>query len=207
MAFGQQLAQLLHTWCECSTKLENSWGELVYDIHASISTLKCLQEFIDEDKVTSDGAFKVFTSAALDEVEALRLKCDLIFKAVILLIQKAVEDKKKKERNTHAKKKEKQTPNVDDESNLLIGPVPDLTSDKTLMGFHVWILEMDSKLGSSEHIKHCKEQLCWVMKGLVLQLQIARLARIQQSRYELNPSFRASRILNFWPPQPPARPF
>lgn len=181
MAFGQQLAQLFHAWCEFSSMAEDCLEDLVSDIQRSVSALKYLQDLVDEDKADSDGAFKVFTPAALDQIDALGLKCDLIFKAVMLLISRAAEARKLESNANKGEDEDKGSdkPKADGESDLLIGPVPDPASHKTL-GLFAWVGEKWSWL--SDRVRHCQEQLRWVRKGLLLQLQIAKLARLQLSR-------------------------
>lgn len=203
MAFGQNLAQILHTWCEFGEAPARKWHGFVSDVQGSISALGCLQDLVDVDKAASDGAFKVFTPAALDEVEALGLKCGLILKAVVLLIQKAIEDEKRKT-NTNVEKDGKEKPKQECKPNLLDGPIPDLASDKMVMGFYMWI--DDDCFGYSDRVEHCEAQLRWVKKGLMLQLQIARLARMQVLRYEPNCSPHPV-LGDLWPPRPSDRQF
>lgn len=197
VAFGQQLANLLHTWTALSWQAGKNLKDVLYDIEASTSALSQLQVILESDKVSQT---KVFKPAGLEEIETLTVKCHLIFQAVILLVHKAAERKKQEDAKDESDddaddsgsefssgvkvfkgRKEKKTRFGDDEaseeekSELLVGPVPSLTSTKTfgligtLGGQWVWL---------ENRIDHCQTQLKWVRKGLLLHLQMGRLAAL-----------------------------
>lgn len=190
VAFGLQLTNnLFPLWFEISTKAKNHLQKVFYGIQASTSALKQLQDLVDQDKLAAEGTYKIFTAAALEEIEVLGLKCDLLFRAIILLLLKASEREYKENldgywsggrRYSKLNKQAEEELKADNEPDLLIGPIPDLTSLATLKRI------ADTKWSWLEaRIKHCEEQLRWVSKGLQLQLRIARLAQLQQpSRYE-----------------------
>lgn len=91
VVFGQQLANLLHTWTTLSWKAARDIKQILHDIEGSTSALVQLQVILESDKASQTKTFK---PAGLEEIETLTLKCHLIFQAVILLIQKAAERKK-----------------------------------------------------------------------------------------------------------------
>lgn len=201
VAFGQQLANLLHAWTAVSWKVGRNTKDVLYDIEASTSALSQLQVILKNDK---ESQFKIFKPAGLEEIETLTLKCYLIFQAVILLFQRAAERKKKEDAEdesdndsddsgSHASseaEKDKKAKSADDEasedtkSELLIGPVPSLTSSKTfgliglLRGQWDWL---------ENRIDHCQTQLKWIRKGLMLHLQMGRLTALANKYYTLNP--------------------
>ncbi|KAJ4393065.1 hypothetical protein N0V93_002272 [Gnomoniopsis smithogilvyi] len=105
-----------------------------------------------------ENAIAIFTSAGHQEIETLAIKCNLIFKAVILLGQKAMErsapdsadlddiDRRvsvwarfphaspslKKSSMEQVKDEEDEKDEAEEKSELLSGPLPDLTSPQTM---------------------------------------------------------------------------
>lgn len=185
VAFGQQLANIFHTWYEFTSKAETHLDQVLYDVEASTSALKHLEDLIEQDKTAAEGTRKIFTAAGLEEIECLATKCNLLFKAIILLVQKSSERKESSDSdddddNDDDNDKSKVETKTDYKYDLLIGPIPDLQSMKTLglvlrFNYSNWDWLED-------RITHCQEQLRYVRKGLLLHLQIARLSQLQ-SRY------------------------
>lgn len=185
VAFGQQLANVFHVWFEMESKARTNLSPVLHDVEASTSALKHLQDVVDQDKAAVEGTTRVLTADALQEIETQAIKCDLIFKAIILLIQQAAkkkdtgsddddEGKDDGGKETGEKNRGEET---DHKVDLLIGPVPDLASPKTVglvcgMNRKKWNW-LDSRL------THCQEQLRWVRKGLFVQLQITKIAQSQ----------------------------
>lgn len=190
VAFGLQLSNnLFPLLFELSNRAKTELEEVFYSIHASTSALKQLQDLVDQDKLAAEGTYKIFTAAALEEFETLGLKCDLLFKAIILLLVKASERQYKENngkywsggrRYSRLNKEAEEEPKADNETHLLAGPIPDPTSLTTLKCFA--LIEGDTWSWLEARIEHCEEQLRWVSKGLHLQLRIARLAQLQQPR-------------------------
>lgn len=185
MVFGQQLTSLIHNWSELTPKKETCLERIIIDIGAVTSALSQLFVFLEQDKVSLNH---IFTSAGHQEIKTLTIKGNLIFKAVIILFQKATErkdpnsgdgdrkvsscfDAKSKEPSEKIRDDEKSQP--DENLGLLVGPVPSLTSIKTfgligrLHGQWQWL---------SKRLGHCQTQLEWVRKGLQLYVQMGRVA-------------------------------
>lgn len=168
VVFGQQLAGLCHIWLELKSRADDVL-EIMYMIEATTSTLSQLHAILEQDRVSHS---KVFTSAGHQDIEALSLKCNIIFKAVILLVQKAADRNKESPDDQENKRYEKGLDSAEETSNLLTGEVPSLTSTKTLgligrVSGQWWWLE--------NRIDHCHMQLRWVKTGLLLHQQMARL--------------------------------
>lgn len=184
VAFGQQLANTFHVWSEISSTAETHLDQVLCDIEASTSALQHLQALIDKDKTAAEGVKKIFTAAGLEEIEGLATKCDLLFKAIILLVQKASERKTTADSDDDdddSKEKPDEKSKTDYKAELLTGPVPDPASMKTF-GL---CARLDRSKWSwlDDRITHCQEQLRYVRKGLFLHLQVARLSQ-SQGRYK-----------------------
>lgn len=198
VTFGQNLANLVHTWYEVSSRTERELDQVLYDIQASTSALKHLVDLLEADKGQQDAEKKVFTPEACREVELLAVKCNVLFKALILLVQRAVERKveivdgdeaetdgedKKKESDEEGKEQvdesgEKKTEAKEPkEPALLSGDVVDLNSMKALS----LTARLNRKKWSwlEDRVTMCQEQLRWVRKVLLLHLQIAKFAQLQ----------------------------
>lgn len=193
-AFGQQLQNIFHTWVGIIPMLNSGefFQQLVYEIAASTSALQQLQTFVERDGAAHQaGGSDTFKQAGLEEIEALANKCNRIFRAVILLLQKAVDQKESKPEDDEDEKDEERK--ADDESYLLIGPVPDLTSMKTL-GLLNRVRGV--ALGGEwleNRMQYCQEQLTWVRKSLLLTLQMGRLVQLENEYVTAPPISRVQR--------------
>lgn len=191
-AFGQQLAGLFQLWTDM---LNDTDDQIIHDIEASVNALRQLKIFLDQEKTSTA---KIFTSAGHQDIEALTIKCNLIFKAIILIFQKATEKKDPDttdsngdvDRNTSVSGKvldsiseKKRIPDEaaeetgnekspEEKSNLLVGPVPSLTSTKT-MGLIGKL--RDNKDWLESRMEPCEIQLRWIRKSLLLHVQMGRL--------------------------------
>lgn len=198
VAFGKQLVSLFHIWIDITSKADDHLDNVVYDIAASTSALDQLSVYLEQDRTSPT---QIFTSAGHQEIESLATRCNLIFKAVIQLAQKAADRKTSdseksedadrqvwnwygaKKSNGPRKSKKSKKERLEDEkaererkanekSELLIGPVPNLNSLKTLgligrlSGMWDWL---------SNRITHCQRQLRWIRKSLLLHVQMGRL--------------------------------
>ncbi|PSR99113.1 hypothetical protein BD289DRAFT_424611 [Coniella lustricola] len=196
-AFGQQLANVLRPWNEVIDRHE--FFDLTFStIQSTNSTLEQLEGLLLVAPSSQEGVATpspVFTTAGQETIESLSQKCNIIMKAIILLLQKVPEDKKSEDvekpvdnasKQTNATKTDNANPKAQDNekkaadsnSSLLTGTVPDLSSIKTLgmlRNFskrHRWL---------EARLFYCAEQLAWVNKSLVLHLQMGRLAQLQNS--------------------------
>lgn len=212
VTFGQQLANLLETWSQVFNKLPEMTG-LVYDVQSTTSNLKQLDILLclgSQSKEAEKGATTqpVFTAAGRDAIVALSLKCNIILKALILIIQRAAERKddedEEEKKEVKLESKGRQEPNVangnaeDEQKNeegqnqaansklLLTGTMPNLDSIKTLGLLRTFKDQAD---WIDERVTCCTEQLGWINKSLVLHLQMGRLAQLQNRFGCLSDSF------------------
>ncbi|KAJ4416802.1 hypothetical protein N0V82_006531 [Gnomoniopsis sp. IMI 355080] len=212
-------ADLMHCLADESLTADHL-DKVIYDIEASTSALSQLNVILDQDKTSTT---QVFTSAGHQDIETLAIKCNLIFKALILIIEKATVrneaqkltgtndiDRKvsswagssgvlprpmgypKKQAKDEGQEQEEveKDGNDDEKSKLLIGPVPDLTSPKS-MGL---IGKISGRISGwswlSNRITYCQVQLRWVRKSLLLHVQMGRLTCLaNQSSAIANGSF------------------
>lgn len=193
VAFGQQLAGLFQLWTDMQNSSRND--HITNDIEASVNALGQLKAFLDQEKTSTA---KIFTSAGHQDIEALTIKCNLIFKAIILIVQKASEKKIPETTDSNnvadgnksvsgkvfgSISGKKQFPNEgagktgndkipEKKSDLLEGPVPSLTSTKT-MGLIGKVRDKKDWLDS--RVESCEFQLRWIRKSLLLHVQMGRL--------------------------------
>lgn len=194
VAFGQQLAGLFQLWADMRNSRDESISK---DIEASTNALTQLEILLDQERASPT---KIFTSAGQQEIEALTIKCNLIFKALILIVQKAADREKLESRDSNDVNHErivftktigkgsskKRIPNqearqagteesAEEESDLLVGPVPDLTSTEA-MGLIGNLPSDRDRLDWLKHRgEHCSVQLTWIRKSLLLYVQMGRL--------------------------------
>lgn len=195
VAFGRQLAGLFRLW----TDMQRSSDEpITTDVEASTNALTQLEILLDQERTSP---VKIFTSAGHQELEGLTTKCNLIFKAVILIVQKATETKipesgdsndvnprrivfkqkfgkaspTQRASNEEAREAEADK-SVEDNSGLLVGTVPDLTSTKAMGLIGNLPRDRDTKDWLENRIEHCEVQLRWIRKSLLLHVQMGRLS-------------------------------
>lgn len=89
VAFGMQLATTLQTYMELTIEANEALHDIVFDINATASTLKQLQDIIDDDKEAAmrDSRRHVFQNVT--NVEVLALKCKKVYVKIIELVLKA----------------------------------------------------------------------------------------------------------------------
>lgn len=175
VAFGQKLADLLQTIVELnlSAAVQTSLKTVLQDVLVTSGTLRQLQDLmVDESVGPGQIARPTVTSACLDDVEKLAVKCELIYKTIMLISSKAVARDKSKDDDSELSGLE----NLKNE--LLIGPIPDPSSIKSIR------LVGTSGFGNQrewveERIDRCQEQLKWIGMGLLVHLHIFKLVKQQ----------------------------
>ncbi|KAL1881251.1 hypothetical protein Daus18300_001103 [Diaporthe australafricana] len=180
VAFGQKLADLLQTIVELnlSDAVQTSLKSVLHDVLITSGTLRQLQDLmVDEAVGPGQIARPAVTSACLNDVEKLAVKCDLIYKTVMLISQKAVARDK-------SKGDDSELPSLEDLKNeLLIGPIPDPSSVKSIRlvgtsGFG------DQREWVENRLDRCQEQLQWIGMGLLVHLHIFKLVKQQLGTVE-----------------------
>lgn len=86
---GVQLGTQLQTYMELAQEAEDELHDIVFDINATSAALKQLHTIIDNDRNAEDPTTNIFKDDGVREVEMLALKCDAIYKNIIMLIQRA----------------------------------------------------------------------------------------------------------------------
>lgn len=177
VAFGQKLEMLLQTWVDLSLGWGSNLRPILSDISTTCSVIQQLQNLVYIDQVAVQGqpAAEILTKTGHQELETLAIKCNLLYKIVMLLLQRAAD--KTKEPSTNE--------NVEGESlksKLLMGSIPDPSALRSL-----GILR---KCDDQEHwldlrLDRCKEQLRWVKQALFIILHVVKLARLE-AMYVLN---------------------
>lgn len=91
VSFGLSLAKTLQAFIDSVIEAEETITLIVADVNATASTLKRLQDFIDEDKTTSQEEHRatVFNATGIQEIGACALQCQKIYFQIIFLIEKA----------------------------------------------------------------------------------------------------------------------
>lgn len=176
LAFGTRLDNLLLLWFGMAPKLKNVLVDLLGASQTCTTALRSLQEVLTEDDLASKDGDRIFTRAALEDIESFAIKCDLVYRAIILLLQKGAEDHKSESATDHNDNASSQDEKPDYKTDLLTRPVPDLSSPKTLglisklRGHHCtgWL---------TKALDHCADQLFWIQQRLLVHLQVAKYAR------------------------------
>lgn len=184
LAFGEQVNNLLLLWCGMASKTGDVFLEFLAVSQICTGSLRPLQELIDEDGMISLEVNRIFTRAGLEEIESLAFKCKLVYRAAVLVIQKAAEDQKS-ESTADTNKNSPGDEKTDHKTDLLEGPVPDLSSMKTL-GLLSKFRGQRSRGWLNQRLDHCGEQLLWINRSLLVHLQIAKVARLYVQLHALN---------------------
>lgn len=174
VAFGQKLANLLQTLVELNPRRGVDLEEVMHDILGTSGTLRQIQDLMGLDEAMGFGQTPqpTVTSAYLNEIETLAVKCDLIYKTIMLIAQKAVARDK-------AKKDDAELPNLENlKSELLVSPIPDPGSIKSIRLFAI-VGSDDQERWIDSRIERCQEQLQWIRMGLLVHLHILKLAQLQ----------------------------
>lgn len=183
-----------------SSVAEEHLGLVVHDIEASTSALSQLIVLLDQE---DSSTTRIFTSIGRQEIDILAIKCNLIFKALILLFEKAAE------------RKFRNTTNSGDGANKVSGwdglfgpPKKGSTRLVKVVQDEQAKTAEDNKANEHEHeqllvgqvpdlttpktmgligrlgdtwdwlsnrISYCQIQLRWVWKSLLLHVQMGRL--------------------------------
>jgi hypothetical protein len=150
VAYGLQLASSLQTYEQGYSSAKEKLCELGVDISATASALLQLQHVIESDK---DLSTKVLKDEGVQEIEDVAAQCENIYKTVIILVNKA------------GKSANKGKVTAD------FGDRPILKPSNLLWDLRwKWL---------RPRIKRIQEQIRWVKMKILLNLQLAGLAKVQ----------------------------
>ncbi|KAK7699787.1 hypothetical protein SLS64_011399 [Diaporthe eres] len=91
VSFGLGLAKSLQAFIDSVIEAEETITLIVAEVNATASTLKRLQDFIDQDKTTSEEEHRatVFNGTGIREIAVCALQCQKIYVQIIILIEGA----------------------------------------------------------------------------------------------------------------------
>ena len=153
IAYGLQLSTNLETYAEGFSEAEEKLYDLSADISASAAALIQLQQVVEIDNVTPEGSIRVLKEEGRQEIENVAEQCEKIYKTVIIIVNKA---------GTSANK---------GKFAADFGERPVLKPSSLLRDLRwPWL---------SPRIKRIDEQLRWVKMKVLLNLQLAEIAKVQ----------------------------
>lgn len=180
VALGEQLNNVLVVWKSMSKKMRYVFVCMIDSTYICTATFRSLQVILAEDELLAPNDVRIFTSAGLEQIKTLAIKCDLIYKAAILMIQKAAERQTSKTPAAAAGDNEDNPSDkeTDYKTQTILRPVPDLSSTKILGLFGKLQDDETSRDWLEKRLDHCAEQLMWIKCSLLVHLQIANHARL-----------------------------
>lgn len=91
VSFGLGLAKSLQAFIDSVIEADETITLIVAEVNATASTLKRLQDFIDQDKAASEQEHRatVFNSTGIREIGVCALQCQKIYVQIIILIERA----------------------------------------------------------------------------------------------------------------------
>lgn len=173
VSFGLGLAKSLQAFVDSVIEAEETIILIVAEVNATASTLKRLQDFIEQDKATSEQQHRatVFNDLGLKEIGACALQCQKIYVQIIVLIEKAsMQDGKEGSKDVRP-----QAPAAGD-PNAAAVRLAVFSKNVTKLGRKMrwpWL---------EPRIKRCQEHLGRLKVSLMLSLQVFFIAE-SRSRY------------------------
>lgn len=150
VALGLQLSTSLHTYVEAVLEAKDRLRDVAIDISSTASTLKQLKALVDAD---ANQTTKVFRDDGLNEVNSLSVSCGKAYSLIVVLLTKAGTPRARGKITAES-----------------IDPLELKTSVLTRhMRWH-WL---------APRIKRCQVQLRLFKTKLLLNLQLAQLAKVQ----------------------------
>lgn len=174
VALGQRFASLLQTLIELNPTSQDDLKDLYFDVESTSATLRQLQDLMSLDEVIGfeRNTKPSVTPLYLDEIETLAVKCGLLYKSIVFIVQKAGVLENLRKDNVKVCGLENLR------SELLTGSLLDPGSIKS-----VKLLRIPSRYDQKEWLEprfeRCQEQLKWVRTGLLIYLHIFKLSQLQ----------------------------
>lgn len=150
VTYGLHLGTSLQTYEQGYSSAKEKLCELGVDISATASALLQLQHVIESDKNLST---KVLKDEGVQAIEDVAAQCENIYKTVIILVNKAGNSANK-------------------------GKVAADFGDKPVLKPSNLLWDMRSKW-LNPRVKRIQEQIRWVKMKILLNLQLAGLAKVQ----------------------------
>lgn len=183
VSFGLGLAKGLQAFVDSVIEAEETIILTVADVNSTASTLKDLQDFIDQDKAASKEQHRatVFNTTSIKEISDCALQCQRIYVQIITLIEKA-------------------SMQVDEDGGKDTGPQAPAAEDVSapaarLAVFSKNVHKLSRKMRwpwLEPRIKRCQEHLGRLKANLMLRLLVVSIAE-SRARYAYDtryPSFR-----------------
>lgn len=167
VSFGLGLAKSLQAFIDSVIEAEETMTLILAEVNATASTLKRLQDFIEQDKAASEKEHRatVFNDTGVKEIDACALQCQKIYVQIIILIEKA---------SMQAGEDEAQDTGPR-------APVPDDLSTPVvrLAAFNKNVTKLGRKMRwpwLEPRIKRCQEHLARFKFNLMISLQVFLIA-------------------------------
>lgn len=173
VSFGLGLAKSLQAFIDSVIEAEETITLIVAEVSTTASTLKRLQEVIDQDKTASEEEHRatVFNSIGIKEIDACALQCQKIYIQIIVLIEKA-----------SMQNGEDGSKDIGTQGPAADGPVEPAIR---LAVFSKNVTKLGRKMRwpwLEPRIKRCQEHLGRLKISLLLSLQVFSIAQ-SRSRY------------------------
>lgn len=150
VTYGLQLATSLHTYSEGLSDSKEELSNLAVSINTTATALLQLQQVVESDHAAST---KVLKDDGLQEIGNVAAQCEQIYKTVVIVVSKA---------GTSANK---------GKLAASFGDSPVLKPSSLLRDLRwTWL---------KPRIKRIEEQIRWVKMKVLLNLQLAALAKVQ----------------------------
>ncbi|KAK3378965.1 hypothetical protein B0T24DRAFT_694254 [Lasiosphaeria ovina] len=185
VALGMQLATALQTYLQFGWSARTGLHGLAIEVNATASVLRQLQNVLDSNQAIQGrpGAFK---DAAVTEMHTLAQKCHLLFKTIIIVIEKSCEtDKDNKNGGDSASDSGSESASDDDDATSTEPKesIKERAADP-FTGPSALKVNLLSKVNwrwLGKRADRCYEQLQWLKMTLLLHLQIANLGELHTS--------------------------
>lgn len=167
ISFGLGLAKSLQAFIDSVIEAEETITLIAAEVNATTSTLKRLQNFIDQDRAASkeQNRATVFNDTGINEIGMCALQCQKIYVQIILLIEKASMPASE----DGSKDKTPQAPAAVDQDPPVVR-LAVFSKNVTRMGRKMrwpWL---------EPRIKRCQEHLGRLKVSLMLSLQVFLIA-------------------------------
>ncbi|KAK5653477.1 hypothetical protein OQA88_8963 [Cercophora sp. LCS_1] len=164
IGYGATLASSMLMFAEMGRDTRELLEPVVMEINATTSALRQIDQALRDDKAAAEkqGRTPAYTPEGVAEVQTVTEQCDRVFRLVFALLRKALQSK-----GNLAKPSSEREP-LDTESRADPGSLP-LVTALCLADRSEWL---------EPRITRCQEQLQWLKTGILMHLQLARLANL-----------------------------
>lgn len=162
--FGLGLAKNLQTYIESVIEAEETIALVVAEVTSTASTLKDLQQFIDQDRAASKEEHRatVFSTTGIKDVRACALQCQRLYSEIIAVVKKV-------SMQVGGKDAGPQSPAADDLNTFKLR-LAVLSKNITKLSRKMWWPWLEPR------IKQCQEHLGRLKASLMLRLLVVSIA-------------------------------